>query len=151
VTLIDQGRFVDWLASPRSAREFGIASNAADACEVPSALSVAPGDLPDEQALAALGTGLAVSNLWYLNHSDRQACRVTGMTRFATLWVEDGVPVAPVEVMRFDDSLYDLFGPRLVALGARAHLLPDTDSYGWRGFGGIRCPAMLIDGMSFTL
>ena len=32
-----------------------------------------------------------VNNVWYLNYSDRSACRMTGMTRFATFWVEHGV------------------------------------------------------------
>ena len=35
---------------------------------------------------------------------------MTGMTRFATFWVENGEVVAPVNVMRFDDTLYSLFG-----------------------------------------
>ena len=40
--------------------------------------------------MQSLGTGLWVSNLWYLNYSDRRACRMTGMPRFACLWVENG-------------------------------------------------------------
>ena len=59
---------------------------------------------PRRDALAALGTGLYVGNLHYLNYSDRPACRMTGMTRFATFWVEGGKIVAPVDVLRFDDT-----------------------------------------------
>jgi predicted Zn-dependent protease len=151
VSLIEAGGFADWLCSPRTAREFSIASNAAASDEMPIALSVAPGDLADEQALAALDTGLAISNLWYLNHSDRQSSRVTGMTRFSTLWVEAGRPVAPVQVMRFDDSLFDLYGPQLIGLGRSAHWIADTSSYELRGFGGMRCPSALLAAMSFTL
>ena len=51
-------------------------------------------------SLAALDTGIYVGNLWYLNFSDRPACRITGMTRFASFWVEHGKIVAPVNVMR---------------------------------------------------
>ena len=47
-------------------------------------------------------------------------CRLTGMTRFATFWVEHGQIVAPVEAMRFDDSLYRLLGSELERLGAQA-------------------------------
>jgi predicted Zn-dependent protease len=151
VPLVEQGAFADWLASPRSAREFGIASNAAGGDESAEALHLQPGTLPEADAWAALGTGLAISNLWYLNFSDRQSCRVTGMTRFATLWIEDGQPVAPVEVMRFDDALFELLGPRLVALGDRAHWLPDSSSYDWRAFGGIATPGALFDGLQLTL
>ena len=35
---------------------------------------------------------------------------LTGMTRFATFWVEDGRIQGPVGTMRFDDSLYDFLG-----------------------------------------
>jgi hypothetical protein len=42
------------------------------------------------EILKQLGTGLYISNLWYLNYSDQPAARLTGMTRFATFWVENG-------------------------------------------------------------
>lgn len=42
------------------------------------------------------------TQLWYLNFSDRPGGRITGMTRFASFWVEDGRIVAPLNVMRFD-------------------------------------------------
>ena len=38
------------------------------------------------------------------------------MTRFATFWVEDGKIVAPVDVLRFDDTLYRMLGENLEAL-----------------------------------
>ena len=70
----------------------------------PSRCRSAGGTVAMRDALAALDTGLAVGNLWYLNYSDRPACRMTGMTRFATFWVENGKVVAPVDVLRFDDT-----------------------------------------------
>ena len=39
------------------------------------------------------------------------------MTRFATFWVENGEIVAPVPVMRFDDTFPRMFGEGLIALG----------------------------------
>jgi predicted Zn-dependent protease len=151
VPLIDRGRYAGCLTSPRSGLEHGVAHNGADASEMPVALSMAPGDLPEADALAALGTGVWVSNLWYLNHSDRSAGRFTGMTRFATLWVEDGVPVAPLSVMRFDDAIYDLLGSRLEAVGAEAALLPTLDTYGGRSTAAMRLPGVLVSGLTFTL
>jgi predicted Zn-dependent protease len=50
---------------------------------------MAAGSCPS-RGLKTLGTGVYISDLHYLNYSDRQACRMTGMTRFACLWVEDG-------------------------------------------------------------
>jgi predicted Zn-dependent protease len=141
----------DLLTSPRSAREFGLRSNAASDHESPESLRVSPGTMPAAGALALLGTGLSVSNLWYLNWSDRNAARATGMTRFACLWVEDGEPVAPIEAMRFDDGVYRLLGDALEALGDVAHPMPSTDSYDGRALAGIEAPAALLSSMRFAL
>ncbi len=149
--LVRAGRYGESLVSPRSAREFSLADNGAAASESPEALSVAAGELDEDQALARLGTGLDLSNLWYLNFSDRQNCRITGMTRFATLWVENGEPVAPVEVMRFDDSLFSVLGASLEALTSRTHRLPDTSSYDGRVFGATTAPGALVGALNFTL
>ena len=114
--------------SPRTAREFGLAANGANGYEVPESLSMAPGTLAAKDALAALGTGLFVGNLHYLNYSDRPAARITGMTRFATFWVEDGKIVAPVDVLRFDDTLFRMLGANLEALTAETELLLASDT-----------------------
>jgi predicted Zn-dependent protease len=53
-----------------------------------------------------LDTGLYVSNLQYLNWSDRQTDIITGMTRYAYFWVEKAELVAPIDNMPFDESLY---------------------------------------------
>lgn len=151
VPLIVRGRAAQRLVSPRSAREFGVAGTGADDDEQPLAPCVSPGRLPDAQALSALDTGVAVSDLWYLNYSDRDACRVTGMTRFATLWVERGVPVAPIEPMRFDDSLYRVLGERLAGLGDHARRMPVTETWDGREPGGVCAPAALVEGLRFTL
>lgn len=151
VSLISEGRMDCLLRSPRSAAEFGGEANGASNGESPDALRMSAGDLPAEQALATLGTGLAISNLWYLNYSDRNACRMTGMTRFATVWVENGQPVAPVEVMRFDDSVYDLLGAKLERLGSECEFLPDTGTYRTRSIGSVSLPGWLVRGMTLTL
>lgn len=142
--LVRDGAHAGWLACPRTAREFGIAHGGADASESPAALAMAPGELPEGEALAALGTGVCVSNLWYLNWSDRHACRITGMTRFACLWVERGVPVAPITAARIDDSLYRMLGSELEALGDRAPWMADTDTYEARAVGGVAAPSALV-------
>ena len=151
VSLIESGALVGSLVSPRTAREFGLATNGANGHEAPEALSIAGGDLPAREALVALDTGLAVGNLWYLNYSDRPACRMTGMTRFATFWVENGAIVAPVNVLRFDDTLYRLLGSKLEALTVETELLLDADTYGERGLRSARLPGALVSEMSFTL
>ena len=104
-----------------------------------------------EPVLERLGTGLCIGNLWYLNYSDRNDCRITGMTRFGTFGVEDGEPVAPVEVMRFDDSLYHLFGDRLEGLTAERELILSTETYGGRSVASSLLPGVLVAGIELAL
>jgi predicted Zn-dependent protease len=92
-----------------------------------------------------------VSNLWYLNFSDRPAGRITGMTRFATFWVEDGRIVAPVKPMRFDDSIYRILGENLIDLTRSRKLLLDPSTYGERSTSSSRLPGALLSSMRFTL
>jgi len=151
VTLVDSGRLGAPLVSPRSAREYGLDSNAAHGAESPESLDMAPGALAHGDELAALDEGLHIGNLWYTNFSDRPAARITGMTRFATFWVEAGRIVAPANVMRFDDSLYRMLGTNLLAVSAERELLLDPGTYGERSTGSARLPGVLVDGMRFTL
>ena len=151
VSLIERGLATGTLNSARSAREYGVEANGANAMEMPESLQLQPGTIREAEAMKALGTGLWVSNLWYLNYSDRQACRMTGMTRFACLWVEKGEPVAPLGVMRFDDSFLRMFGEGLVGLGDRAEFIPDSGTYQERQLGSLSTPGALIDGWRLTL
>jgi predicted Zn-dependent protease len=149
VSLIEQGRLRDALVSARSAKEYGLAPNAG--AESPEALDVDPGTLGREAVLEALDAGLYVSNLWYLNFSDRPAGRITGMTRFATFWVERGRIVAPVTPMRFDDTIYRMLGENLVELTCERELLADVSSYGERSTSSSHLPGALISSLKFTL
>ncbi|MBG9387246.1 metallopeptidase TldD-related protein [Caenimonas aquaedulcis] len=151
VALVEGGRSAGTLASPRTAREYGVAANGAGGGEAPESLLLAGGDLPSSEVLAALGTGVYVSNLHYLNYSDRIACRMTGMTRFACFWVEDGKLVAPISVMRFDDSFLRMFGAGLVALTRETELVPDSGTYGSRQLSSVTAPGAIVEGFRFTL
>ena len=151
VPLVDRGALAGTLVSPRTAREFGLRSNAAGEAEVPESLRVAPGGMRAAEALARLGTGVSISNLWYLNWSDRAAGRLTGMTRFASLWVEDGEALAPIEAMRFDDSVFRVLGEALEALGDAPARMPATDTYDGRATGGVEAPSALLSTLRFAL
>jgi predicted Zn-dependent protease len=50
-----------------------------------------------------------------LNWSDQSGGRITGMTRYAFFWVENSEFIAPIENLRFDDSIYDFLGEKLEA------------------------------------
>jgi predicted Zn-dependent protease len=151
VSLVTGGRMVGSLVSPRTAREFALAQNGANAEEMPESLEMGAGNLASADALTALDTGLYIGNLWYLNFSDRPACRLTGMTRFASFWVEGGRIVAPVNVMRFDDSVYRLLGDQLMGLTNERELIINSDTYRARNVGSMRLPGAVVRDMAFTL
>ena len=151
VNLVDRGSLVGSMVSPRTAREFGLRENGANGDEMPESLAMAGGTLAAKDALEALGTGLAIGNLHYLNYSDRPACRMTGMTRFATFWVEDGQIVAPIDVMRFDDTVYRLLGSNLEALTTETELLLDSATYRSRKLASLELPGALVSELAFTL
>jgi predicted Zn-dependent protease len=151
VPLIDAGRLVGAMVSPRTAREFSLETNGANGYEAPEALAMEGGALAAKDAMAALGTGLYVGNLHYLNYSDRPACRMTGMTRFATFWVESGRIVAPVNVLRFDDTIFRMLGANLEALTSETELILDSGTYGERALGSMRLPGALLSELAFTL
>lgn len=151
VSLISAGKHAGALISPRSAREFNIDNNGANSAEAPESLDMAAGILQRDAILDTLGTGLLIGNLHYLNYSDHMACRMTGMTRFATFWVENGEIQAPLNVMRFDDSAYRLLGDNLLGLTAERDLILDSASYGERSTGSARLPGALVKDFALTL
>jgi predicted Zn-dependent protease len=112
---------------------------------------MAPGDLQAGDVLSALDTGLYIGNLWYLNFSDRPAARMTGMTRFATFWVEGGRIVAPVNVLRFDDTIYRMLGESLVDLTRERERLLSTSTYDERSTSSSHLPGALLESLRFTL
>lgn len=151
VELIKDGAYASCLVSPRSAKEYGEPTNGASAHEAPESIEVSAGDVPQQEALSRLGTGIWVGNLWYLNYSDRSACRTTGMTRFATFWVEDGQIKAPLNVMRFDETIYRVLGENLVGLTREREMILDNHTYFRRSTTSGRLPGALVEDFKFTL
>lgn len=149
--LIVDGKAGAQLVSSRSAAEYGLTANGASGGESPSALNMKAGALPDADILKQLGTGLYISNLWYLNFSDQPAARLTGMTRFATFWVENGEIQAPVSTMRFDDSAFSLLGSQLEALTQERELLLSASTYSQRATASALLPGALVNRLTLTL
>jgi hypothetical protein len=73
------------------------------------------------------------------------------MTRFATFWMDDGEIVAPVNVLRFDDTAYHLLGDQLEGLTDTAEVLLDTSTYERRSTDSSRLPGALVGAMRFVL
>lgn len=149
--LVTQGQWASGLISPRTAKEYELNTNGANSSESPESLDMAAGTLEKSKILSSLHTGLVINNLWYLNYSDRPNCKMTGMTRFATFWVENGEIVAPVNVMRFDDSIYRLLGSSLEAITKDRELILDQSTYEERSTQSAHLPGVLVDEIAFTL
>lgn len=149
VSLIEQGRYQDCLVGPRSAKEYSAAVNAAH--EFPESLEMATGETAEMDVLTRLDRGLYINNLWYCNFSERNDCRITGMTRYACFWVENGKLVAPIDVMRFDDSIYRMLGENLIDLTRERRLLMDTNTYQRRSTACCRLPGLLFEDFKLTL
>ncbi len=149
--LIVDGKLKNTLISRRTAKEYGLEANGASSNEEVRSFVISPGNLAEEKVLDQLHTGLYISNLHYLNWSDQNQGRVTGMTRFACFWVENGKLVAPIENLRWDDTIFRCFGSELEDFTQKVHVFPNTGSYGNRSVGSDRCPGMLLKSMAFTL
>jgi predicted Zn-dependent protease len=149
--LILSGSLHNTLVSSRTAIEYGVKSNFAGEREEMRSPVLAPGDLNEDDVVQSLDTGIYLSNLHYLNWSDRPGGRITGMTRYACFWVENGKVVAPIENMRFDDSIYNFFGENLESVTDKSHLHPTVQTYEGRELGGVSCPGILLKSFELTL
>ncbi|HEY9847410.1 MAG TPA: metallopeptidase TldD-related protein [Candidatus Caenarcaniphilales bacterium] len=149
--LIVKGELVNTLVNARTAKEYNVPSNGANSSEFLRCPEVGTGTLKSQEILKQLGTGLYLSNLHYLNWSDRAGGCITGMTRYACFWVKDGEIIAPIEDLRFDESLYTFFGQNLEAFTDFQDFIPDTTTYGTRQLGGALMPGMVVGDFTFTL
>ncbi len=149
-SLIEKGKYANSLISTRSSKEFNVAGNAAEDHEQPTSLEVNAGNLERSKITQELGTGIFVNNLWYMNYSDRSTCRTTGMTRFATFWVENGKISHPIQVLRFDESLFRALGNNLESLTQEREMILSGDTYGERKAHCALIPGALIDDFHFA-
>ena len=152
LTLIEKGILINSLVNSRTAKEYNKPANGANGSETLRSPEISRGNLTFEQILPSLGTGLYVSNLHYLNWSDRPSGRITGMTRYACFWVENGEIIAPIANLRFDESLYRFWGgENLIDLTNFQEFIPEVGTYENRQLGGSLVPGMLVNDFTYTL
>jgi predicted Zn-dependent protease len=149
--IITQGILVNTLINSRTAKEYQKTANGANSYESLRAPEVSSGSLEFDQILPSLDTGLYVSNLHYLNWSDRPTGRITGMTRYACFWVENGEIIAPIDNLRFDDSLYRFWGENFLYFTNFQEFIPEVGTYEGRQLGGSMVPGMLVEDFTYTL
>ncbi len=151
LSLIQSGELKNLLVSSKTAKEYGLTANGADQSEGLRSPEILTGALTRDRILSQLDTGLYLSNLHYLNWSDRPTGRITGMTRYACFWVQNGEIVAPIENLRFDDSLYRFWGENLIDLTDFQEFIPDVGTYSNRNLGGVWAPGMIAEQFTYTL
>jgi len=151
ISLIQKGVYEECLISPRSSMEYNVRHNGADDSESPQSFEMSAGDIESDDILKKLDKGMYINNTWYLNFSDTAACRITGMTRFAAFLVENGKIQSPINVMRFDESLYRMLGENLIGITKDRELIMDSDTYYSRSTGSNNLPGILVKDFSFTL
>lgn len=151
LNIFKNGKLENLLTSTKTAKEFDLKStNANDGEQLQSAV-IATGNLKREDILKELNNGIYISNLHYLNWSDNKKGRITGMTRFACFAVENGKIVAPIKDLRFDETIFNIWGENLLAVTNFAETEVNTDTYFKRSPGGQQCPGMLVKDFNFTL
>ena len=152
LTLIEKGILINSLVNSRTAKEYHKSANGANGSETLRSPEINPGSLIFEEILPSLDTGLYVSNLHYLNWSDRPSGRITGMTRYACFWVENGEIIAPIANLRFDESLYRFWSAEnLIDLTNFQEFIPEVGTYESRQLGGSLVPGMLVKNFTYTL
>ena len=151
ISMIKKGEFRESLTSPRSSLEYSVVHNAASPSEYPCSIDMRAGSISDDKILETIDNGIYISNLWYLNFSDRNNGRMTGLTRFGCFLVENGKLTAPINTMRFDDSVYSILGDNLIGLTTSRELLIDSGTYEERSTSSARLPGAIVNNFKMTL
>ena len=157
VSIIHKGELMNTLVNSKTALEYDMVSNFAEESnswgmgEYMRSPLMESGDIENDERLEKLGTGIFISNIHYLNWSDTLGGRITGLTRYACYWVENGKMVAPIKTMRFDDSFYNFFGSNLEGVGKEISARPVIETYDGRNPGETTCPGILVNDFELTL
>lgn len=151
VVLIEKGKHKGSLISPRSSKEFGVEQNGANSFEEPVSLEMSEGNISSQHILKELVTGIYLNNVHYLNYSERTSCKMTGMSRFAAMYVKNGEITAPINVMRFDESIFKMLGENFAGATKERERLMSTSTYGERATDSTLLPGIIVNDFSFTL
>jgi predicted Zn-dependent protease len=110
----------------------------------PSHLFMAAGDASEEELLAGIGNGLLISRLDYLRVLHPKDTLVTGTTRDATYWVEDGKIVSWHPPVRFTFRMDEVLNA-ILAVGT------DRQRGDQTFMESVTAPAVLVDAGPFSL
>lgn len=110
----------------------------------PSDLFFGGGDESLDDLIAGVRRGLLVTDLWYNRILDPKTQVVTGLTRNGLFLIEDGAVVAPVQNLRYTQSVVAGLGPgHVLGLGNDAQLVSNEG-------GVVHVPSVRLASWSFT-
>jgi predicted Zn-dependent protease len=116
----------------------------------PTNLVLTGGGAADEaELIAPIERGIYVTRFWYVNAVHEKSTLLTGMTRDGTFLIEDGKLAAPVQDMRFTDSVLRIL-EATEALTSTQRLVCDAEFYGPRFATGVVTPALRAQGFRIT-
>jgi hypothetical protein len=150
VEIIKGGELVTPLVNSVSARKYGMLSNNANSYESLRSAEILPGDKPQRDLINQVREGLYITNLHYLNWSNKKNAMITGMTRYGCCYIDEKGIKNPIEDMRFNMSLYDIFGEWLIEFSKEMHVFSESSTYSARTLGGTKVPGVLSS-INFTL
>ena len=131
-------------------KKYGLKSNAANKNESIRSGEILSGSKSEDELISSLREGVYLSNLHYLNWSNKKTACITGMTRYGCYYINSDGEIFPINDMRFNVSLYDIFGDDLVDLSSERMTFCEAGTYDRRELGGMCVPGMLTK-MTFTL
>lgn len=110
----------------------------------PGDLFLGGGDSSLQQMIADVDRGLLVTDLWYNRILDPKTQVVTGLTRNGLFLIEDGDVVAPVQNLRFTQSVVAGMAPgHVLAVGDDAQLVSNEG-------GIVHVPSLRLASWAFT-
>lgn len=147
--LVEAGRLLEPVTDARWAKRMGLRDSGHSRPQ-PSAsgpvaghLVLEGGDASTEDLLGAVGDGLYVRQLHYVNVVEPRDLVLTGMTRGGLFRIEGGRLAGPVRNLRFTESLVGALS-RVIAVGA------DVERCGSLMGGEVVTPALALRGFRFT-
>jgi predicted Zn-dependent protease len=110
----------------------------------PGDLFLGGGDESLEQLIGGVGRGLLVTDFWYNRILDPKTQVVTGLTRNGLFLIEGGEVVAPVQNLRYTQSVVGALAPgHVLGLGADGQLVSNEG-------GIVHAPSVRLASWSFT-
>jgi predicted Zn-dependent protease len=149
VDLVRQGVTVGLVHDRRSAAKAGVEPTGSSIGSeafggYPGDLFLGGGDQSLEQLVAGVRHGLLVTDLWYNRILDPKTQVVTGLTRNGLFLIEAGEVVAPVQNLRYTQSIVGAMGPgHVLGLGDDAQLVSNEG-------GVVHVPSLRLATWAFT-